>query len=83
MCHYMYDSFLEKGLLNVNDEHAAAVFREEQKTNGWLGIRRELYDKMIHPEVREAMASQMDMLVKRIYDINKPERRKVTVTPIR
>ena len=78
-----YDFFLDKGLLDANDEHAAAVFREGQKTNGWVGMRRELYDKMIHQEVREAMTAQMDMLVKKIYDINKPELRKVKFTPIK
>ena len=46
-------------------------------------MRRELYDKMIHQEVREAMTAQMDMLVKKIYDINKPELRKVKFTPIK
>lgn len=78
-----YDFFLEKGLLDVNDEHAAEVFREGQKTNGWVGARRELYDKMIHPEVREAMTSEMDLLVKKIYDVNKPETRRITITPVK
>ena len=78
-----YDFFLEKGLLEVNDEHAAEVFREGQKTNGWVGARRELYDKMIHQEVRDAMTAQMDLLVKAIYDVNKPLTRKITLTPVK
>jgi lysophospholipase L1-like esterase len=78
-----YDFFMEKGLLDVNDEHAARVFREGQKTNGWVGARRELYDKMIHKEVRDAMTAQMDLLVKTIYKINKPEVRHITLSPIK
>lgn len=78
-----YDFFMDKGLLDVNDEHAAEVFREGQKTNGWVGARRELYDKMIHREVRDAMTGQMDLLVKTIYKVNKPETRHITITPIR
>ena len=78
-----YDFFMEKGLLDVNDEHAAEVFREGQKTNGWVGSRRELYDKMIHQEVRDAMTAQMDLLVKTIYKVNKPETRHITIAPIK
>lgn len=78
-----YDFFMEKGLLDVNDEHAAEVFREGQKTNGWVGARRELYDKMIHQEVRDAMTAEMDLLVKKIYDVNKPEARAITLTPVK
>ncbi len=78
-----YGFFQEKGLLEVNDEHAAQVFREGQKTNGWVGARRELYDRMIHKEVRDAMIGQMDLLVKTIYKVNKPETRRVTITPIK
>lgn len=78
-----YDFFMEKGLLDVNDEHAAQVFREGQKTNGWVGARRELYDKMIHKEVREAMIAQLNLLTKTIYNVNKPETRHIVITPIR
>lgn len=78
-----YDFFMEKGLLDANDEHAAQVFREGQKTNGWVGARRELYDKMIHKEVRDAMTAQMDLLVKTIYQVNKPQPRHIMLTPIK
>lgn len=77
-----YDFFMGKGLLDVNDEHAAEVFREGQKTDGWVGARRELYDKMIHKDVRDMYIAQMDMIVKRIYEINKPEVRHFTLTPV-
>jgi len=77
-----YDFFMGKGLLEVNDEHAAEVFREGQKTDGWVGARRELYDKMIHREVRDTYIAQMDLIVKRIYEINKPEVRRFTLTPV-
>jgi lysophospholipase L1-like esterase len=75
-----YDYFMPLGLLNVNDEHAAQVFRKGVGTNGWVSARKELYDKMIHKDVRDMMVAQMDMLVKKIYEINKPKTRKVKLT---
>ena len=77
-----YDFFLGKGLLDVNDEHAAEVFREGQKADGWVGARREIYDKMIHKDVRDTYLAQMKLMVQRIYEINKPEVRHFTLTPV-
>ena len=77
-----YDFFLGKGLLDVNDEHAAEVFREGQKADGWVGARREIYDKMIHKAVRDTYLAQMKLLVQRIYEINKPEVRHFTLAPV-
>jgi len=78
-----YDFFMGKGLLEVNDEHAAAVFREGEIEDGWVRARREIYDKMIHPEVREMYIKQMEMDVKKIYEINKPLLRHVALLTLR
>ena len=77
-----YNFFMKKGLLDVNDEHAAEVFREGAKKDGWVAARRELYDKMIHKEVRDMYTAQMDMMVKKIYDINKPLTRHIVLEKI-
>ena len=78
-----YDFFLKKGLLNVNDEHAAQVFREGEKKDGWVAARREIYDKMIHKDVRDTYTAMMDLMVDKIYSINKPVTRHFVLTAIK
>ncbi|MBQ9668083.1 MAG: SGNH/GDSL hydrolase family protein [Prevotella sp.] len=77
-----YNFFLKKGMLDQNDEQAACTFRSGQD-DGWVAAKRGLYDKMIHKEVRDMHIRQMDMIVERIYQINKPLVRKITVTPVK
>jgi hypothetical protein len=38
---------------------------------------------MIHKEVRDMYIKQMDMIVERIYEINKPQTRKVKLLPVK
>jgi lysophospholipase L1-like esterase len=76
-----YDFFMKKGYLNANNEEAAEVFRQGQLKDGWVAARRELYDKMIHKEVRDMYTREMQMIVDRIYEINKPLTRRITLTP--
>jgi len=78
-----YNFFMPRGLLDVNDEHAAEVFREGEKKDGWVAARRELYDKMIHQEVREAYIAEMNLLVDRIYQLNQPKTRAVRLEPVK
>ena len=78
-----YDFFMPRGLLEANNEKAAEVFREGEKADGWVRARREIYDKMIHPEVREMYNRQMEMMVRKIYEINKPLLRHVVLTPVK
>lgn len=77
-----YNFFRKKGMLEQNDEQAARTFRGGQD-DGWVAAKRGLYDKMIHKEVRDMYIRQMDMIVERIYQINKPQLRKITLTPVR
>ena len=77
-----YNFFRKKGMLEQNDEQAARTFRGGQD-DGWVAAKRGLYDKMIHKEVRDMYTRQMDMIVERIYQINKPQLRKITLTPVR
>lgn len=77
-----YDFFMDKGLLNANNEKAAQVFREGEMKDGWVAARKNLYDKMIHKEVRDMYKAQMDLIVKKIYEINKPVDRKIILSPI-
>lgn len=77
-----YNFFRKKGMLEQNDEQAARTFRGGQD-DGWVAAKRGLYDKMIHKEVRDMYIRQMDMIVERIYQINKPQVRKITLTPVK
>ncbi|UKK49141.1 SGNH/GDSL hydrolase family protein [Prevotella sp. E9-3] len=77
-----YNFFMKKGMLEQNDEQAARVFRAGQN-DGWVAAKRGLYDKMIHKEVRDMYIKQMDMIVERIYEINKPQTRKVKLLPVK
>lgn len=76
-----YDFFQNKGLLDANDAHAVRVLDAEKGKNIWLQIHRENYAKLMLPHVREARALQMELLVETIYEINKPQTRKVVLRP--
>jgi lysophospholipase L1-like esterase len=74
--------FQEKGLLFANNRKAIEVLDENLSTNGWLPMHREVYSKMMHPEVREAREQEMELLISKIYEINKPVKRKIILKKI-
>lgn len=74
-----YGFFQGKGLLDANDAHAVQALDAEKDKNIWLKIHRENYAKLMLPHVREARAQQMEQLVETIYQINKPQVRKVVL----
>lgn len=74
-----YDFFQNKGLLDANDAHAVQVLDSEKGKNIWLQIHRENYAKLMHPHVREARAQEMELLVRTIYEINKPQKRQIVL----
>lgn len=78
-----YDFFMKKGLLHANDEHAARVFRDGEKKDGWVAARRDIYDKMIHKDVRDTYVEMMDLMVNKIYRINKPVERHFVLTAVK
>ena len=61
--------------------NAVRVLDAEKGKNIWLQIHRENYAKLMLPHVREARALQMELLVETIYEINKPQTRKVVLRP--
>lgn len=71
--------FQEKGLLFANNRRSIDVLDENLATNVWLPGHRDIYTKMMHPEVREAREQEMEGLIAKIYEINKPVRRKITL----
>lgn len=67
-----YDFMMPAGHLNDNTEQGARKFRELCKDNAWLASKKGTYDQMVHPEVREAYHQEMECLVDRIYELNRP-----------
>lgn len=72
-----YDFFQDHGLLDANDRHVVEVLDREKSKNGWVGIHRENYSKLMHPAVREAREKEQELLIEQIYRINKPVVRKI------
>ena len=62
------------GFLNDDSEQAAQKFRELCRGNDWLASKRGTYDQMVRPEVRDAYQKEMELLVERIYDLNRPRK---------
>lgn len=78
-----YNFFMKHGMLEQNDHKAAQTFLNNNPNDVWVHSKANLYDRMIHREVREAMNKQMDVLVDKIYDINKPVSHRITLTPVK
>ena len=77
-----YNFFMKRGMLEQNDQQAVRTFKAG-RDDGWVRAKAQLYDRMIHSDVREVMQQQMDLIVDRIYDINKPVSHRITLTPVR
>lgn len=71
--------FQSRGLLFANNREAINELDKEAPNNGWLQAKRDLYAKAMFPEIRQAWQDEMDLLVSTIYEINTPQKRKVTL----
>lgn len=69
-----YDFMMPAGFLNDNSEQAAQKYRELCRGNDWLASKRGTYDQMVRPEVRDAYRQEMELLVDRIYKLNRPRK---------
>ena len=74
--------FQQKGLLFANDRKAIEVMDENVEKNMWLKGRRDLYSKMMFKEIRDAREQEMEVLISKIYEINKPVVRKIVLRKI-
>ncbi len=74
-----YNFFMPRGLLDANNPKALEVLERERHNDGWVNAHRDNYLRLMHKEVREARLQQIDELVDRIYRINKPVKRTVTL----
>ena len=74
--------FQQKGLLYADDRKAIEVMDENFDKNVWLKGRRDMYSKMMFEAVRDARQQEMDVLINKIYEINKPVVRKILLRKI-
>lgn len=80
---WMQFGFMQpKGLLFANNRAAIEAIDKHKAENIWAGIHRETYAKMMHPAVREAREKEMEILIDKIYEINKPVKRTVVLRKI-
>ncbi|MDR3366966.1 MAG: SGNH/GDSL hydrolase family protein [Prevotellaceae bacterium] len=77
-----FNFFQPRGLLFANNDEAVRLFNEHAPSNVWLATKADLFGKTLHPAVREAWQLQMDLLVDKIYTINKPVVRKVALEKV-
>lgn len=75
-------SFNKKAYCLHNDRKAIEVMDENVEKNMWLKGRRDLYSKMMFKEIRDAREQEMDVLISKIYEINKPVVRKIVLRKI-
>lgn len=74
--------FQQKGLLFANNRKAIEVMDENLDKNGWLKGHRDIYTRMMSDAVREARQQEMDVLISKIYEINKPVMRRIVLRKI-
>lgn len=74
--------FQQKGLLYADDRKAIEVMDENLDKNVWLKGRRDMYSKMMFEAVRDARQQEMDVLINKIYEINRPVVRKILLRKI-
>ena len=74
--------FQQEGLLNANNRRAIEAMDRGAKTNDWVKNHRNAYTATMHAPVREAIQGEMDLLVDKIYEINKPVTHKIELRKI-
>lgn len=77
-----FNLFKGRGLLDANDRRAIQVYDDEQRNNGWLRGYRQIYDGLMNHDVRDARIAEMEFLTDRIYQINKPVRRHISIKKV-
>ncbi|OJV32762.1 MAG: hypothetical protein BGO29_01360 [Bacteroidales bacterium 36-12] len=74
--------FQEKGLLFANNAKSVEVMDQNLDKNLWLRVHRETYSKYMHQAVREAREKEMELLISKIYETNKPVSRRIKIKKI-
>lgn len=77
-----FNFFRKNGLLFANNRESINILDENLSKDPWLPSHREIYTKLMLPEVYEAREQEMNLLVNKIYEINKPVKRTLTLKKI-
>lgn len=72
-----YNYFLKKGLLGADNKKAVELLDKDRKSDFWLDMNRDNYAQLMHKDVRDALQNEMDLLIGRIHQINKPVERAI------
>lgn len=72
-----YSWFLKKhNITDFTTEEAARIYRKEETRNQFIRNhyedRKAMYDRLIHPEVRQLLQQEQELIVHTIYSINNP-----------
>ena len=74
-----YGYFQEKGLLEVNDKHAAELLDKDKADNLWLRVHREKWERLRLKNVRETRLREMELLSQTMNQINNPQVRRIVL----
>lgn len=74
-----FNFFQDKGLLFANNRASIEALDKETGNDGWLRMQRDNYVKMMHQPFREIREAEMEMIISKIYEINKPVKRTIVL----
>lgn len=75
-----YQFMMPRGLLNAIDRKALEAI--DRSKDGWAAARKDTYARLMHKNVREAKLAEMEMLIKKIYQLNKPQTRRIALKKV-
>ena len=74
-----FSFFQKNGLLFANNRKALEVMDANVEKDGWVKGHRDNYTKLMFDCVRDARQEEMDVLINKIYEVNKPIVRKIVL----
>lgn len=74
-----FNFFQPRGLLFANNSDALQLLDSERQNDPWLSIHRDTYSRLMHQPVREALEREQEVLISKIYETNKPVKRKIVL----
>lgn len=74
-----FNFFQSRGLLYADNRIALDALSEAKANDGWLQMHWNNYTKMMHSSYREILKDEMNMIISKIYEINEPVKRKITL----
>ncbi|MGV3509687.1 MAG: SGNH/GDSL hydrolase family protein [Sphingobacteriaceae bacterium] len=76
-----YNFLKEKGMLFNHSDAARDTILKHAPTNGWLNAKKDDWEAIRMESSRKQLEDKMNALISRIYTINKPVKRVVSISP--